>query len=373
MSTEARANLLGMPREALAAFFRDLGEKPYRAEQLMNWIYRAGVDDFHAMTDIAKPLRTRLCAVSEIRAPEFVSEQHARDGVVKWLVDVGRGRAVETVLIPDTSGRRLTLCISSQVGCALDCSFCATGKQGWNGNLSRAEIVGQALRAARSVAARGGAVSNIVFMGMGEPLLNFDAVVDAAEVFMDDLAFGISKRRVTVSTAGVVPRIHDLAARSEASLAVSLHAAQDAKRDVLVPLNRRYPIAELLAACRRYLRAGGPRRIVTFEYTLIAGVNDSTKDARDLARLLADMRCKINLIPFNPFPGDPSGYHRPADATVLRFQKLLRDAGFAAMRRTTRGDSIGAACGQLTGSFADRTRRRARHAARLGVLAAEAA
>ena len=373
MATEAKANLLGMPRRTLAAFFGDLGEKPYRAEQLMHWVYRVGVDDFDAMTDIAKPLRARLREMSEIRAPEFVAEQNASDGVVKWLADVGRGRAVETVLIPDTSGQRLTLCISSQVGCALDCSFCATGKQGWNGNLSRAEIVGQVLRAARSVAARGGTVSNVVFMGMGEPLLNFDAVVDAAEVFMDDMAFGISKRRVTVSTAGVVPRIHDLAARSEASLAVSLHAAQDAKRDVLVPINRKYPIAELLAACRHYLRRSGSRRIVTFEYTLIAGVNDSVNDARDLARLLANMRCKINLIPFNPFPGDPSGYRRPAEADVSRFQKLLRDAGFATMRRTTRGDSIGAACGQLTGRFADRTRRRERHAARLELLAREAA
>ena len=373
MATAVRANLLGMPRPRLAAFFRDLGEKPYRAEQVMNWIYRVGVDDFHAMTDIAKPLRARLGEVGEIRAPEFTAEQHAGDGVVKWLADVGRGRAVETVLIPDASRQRLTLCISSQIGCALDCSFCATGKQGWSGNLDRAEIVGQALRAQRSLAARGGKLSNIVFMGMGEPLLNFDAVVDAAEVFMDHLAFGISKRRVTVSTAGVVPRIRDLAARSEASLAVSLHAAQDAKRDTLVPLNRKYPLAELLAACRHYLRAAGGRRIVTFEYTLIAGVNDSAADARDLARLLADMRCKINLIPFNPFPGDPSGYRRPAAATVLRFQQLLRDAGLAAMRRATRGDAIGAACGQLTGSFEDRTRRRARHAARLGVLAAEAA
>ena len=368
-----RVNLLGMPRPALAAFFAELGEKPYRAEQVMNWVYRAGVDDFHAMTDIAKPLRTKLSAISEFRAPPLMAEQRARDGVVKWLADIGPGRAVETVLIPDATGKRQTLCISSQVGCALDCSFCATGKQGWNGNLSRAEIVGQALQAQRYAAARGGAISNIVFMGMGEPLLNFDAAMDAADVFMDDLAFGLSKRRVTVSTAGVVPRIYDLAGRSEASLAVSLHAADDAKRDVLVPINRKYPIAELLAACRHYLRASGPRRIVTFEYTLIAGVNDSAEDARDLIRLLANLRCKINLIPFNPFPGDAFGYRRPAEATVARFQKLLWDAGFAAMRRTTRGDSIDAACGQLTGSFTDRTRRRARHTARLGSLAQEVA
>ena len=380
MATESKSpspvNLLGMPRRALAAFFRDLGEKPYRAEQLMNWIYRAGVDDFHAMTDIAKPLRQRLGEISEVRAPDFAAQERADDGVVKWLTRIAPGRAVETVLIPDETGPRRTLCISSQIGCALDCSFCATGKQGWDGNLSRAEIVGQALRAQRRGAASGGAgahISNIVFMGMGEPLLNFDAVVDAADVFMDHLAFGISKRRVTVSTAGVVPRIYDLAVRSEASLAVSLHAAQDAKRDLLVPINRKYPIAELLAACRHYLRVKGSRCAVTFEYTLIADVNDSAQDARDLARLLADLRCKINLIPFNPFAGDRRGYRRPAPATVTAFQQVLRDAGFAVTRRRTRGRSIGAACGQLVGDFVDRTRRRERHAARLGALAREAA
>ena len=368
-------NLLGMPREALAAFFRDLGEKPYRAEQLMRWIYRAGVDDFHAMTDIAKPLRQRLADISEVRAPEFAAEERADDGVVKWLTRIAPGRAVETVLIPDETGPRRTLCISSQIGCALDCSFCATGKQGWDGNLSRAEIVGQALRTHRGGAANGtGAqISNIVFMGMGEPLLNFDAVVDAADVFMDHLAFGISKRRVTVSTAGVVPRIYDLASRSEASLAVSLHAAQDAKRDVLVPINRKYPIAELLAACRHYLRVKGSRCTVTFEYTLIADVNDSAEDARDLARLLADLRCKINLIPFNPFAADGHGYRRPSHARVTAFQQVLRDAGLSVTRRRTRGRSIDAACGQLVGDFADRTRRRERHAARLETLVREAA
>ena len=369
----AKVNLLGMPRPALAAFVATLGQKPYRAAQLLNWIYRARVTEFDAMTDIAKPLRQRLDEVSEIRAPAFIREQRADDGVIKWLTRAGNGGAVETVLIPDAPRGRLTLCISSQVGCALDCSFCATGKQGWAGNLSRAEIVGQVLRAQARVAEDGGAITNVVFMGMGEPLLNFDAVMDAADVFMDGLAFNISKRRVTVSTAGVVPRILDLAARSEASLAVSLHAAQDSKRDMLVPLNRKYPIAELLSACRHYLRAMGSRRIVTFEYTLIAGVNDSAADARDLARLLADLRCKINLIPFNPFPGDRFGYQRPGEAVVARFQKRLHDAGLAAMRRVTRGDSIAAACGQLTGDFADRTRRRARHAARGDVLATEVA
>ena len=390
----AKVNLLGMPRAKLAAFFETLGEKPYRANQLMNWVYRAGVDDFNAMTNIAKPLRARLDAVAEIRLPGFVSERRAGDGVVKWLASVQGGQAVETVLIPDApaergspvaapeeapddasrlTGKRLTLCISSQVGCALDCSFCATGKEGWGGNLDRAEIVGQALLAQRAVAARGGAITNIVFMGMGEPLLNFDAVMDAADVFMDDLAFGISKRRVTVSTAGVVPRIYDMAARSDISLAVSLHAADDAKRNVLVPINRKYPIADLLAACRHYLGTLGTRRSVTFEYTLIAGVNDSVADAQALARLLADWRCKINLIPFNPFPTDPAAHKRPSEVAVAQFQTVLRGAGCRAMRRATRGDAIDAACGQLTGNFADRTRRRARHAARIELLAAEAA
>ena len=376
----AKVNLLGMPRAKLAAFFETLGEKPYRASQIMNWVYRAGVDDFDAMTDIAKSLRAHLGAVAEIRLPEFVAERRAGDGVVKWLVAVQGGQEVEAVLIPDTSGhatdltgKRLTLCISSQVGCALNCSFCATGKEGWGGNLSRAEIVGQALLAQRAVAAQGGSITNIVFMGMGEPLLNFDAVIDAADVFMDDLAFGVSKRRVTVSTAGVVPRIYDLAARSDVSLAVSLHAADDAKRDILVPINRKHPIADLLAACRHYLGTLGTRRSVTFEYTLIGGVNDSVADAEALARLLADWRCKINLIPFNPFPTDPAAHKRPSEAAVARFQTVLHKAGCTAMRRVTRGDAIDAACGQLTGNFADRTRRRARHAARLGLLATEAA
>ena len=363
-------NLLGMPRQALEEFFRGLGEKPYRATQVMKWLYHSGVADFNAMTNISKALRDRLREIAEIRAPAFTLASRAPDGVVKWLAHTPEGQAVETVLIPDrerqeAGARRNTLCISSQVGCALDCSFCATGKQGFGGNLSRAEIVGQVWQAQRELAAQGDerGITNVVFMGMGEPLLNFEPVMDAADVLMDDLAFGISKRRVTVSTAGVVPRIYALAERNDVSLAVSLHAAQDELRDQLVPINRKYPIAELLAACRHYLAGVGDRRAVTFEYTLINGVNDSQDDARGLARLLDGLRCKINLIPFNPFPDDVHGYRRPSLAGVRAFQTHLLNAGRAAMLRTTRGDQIKAACGQLTGNVRDKTRRRARYLA----------
>ena len=265
---------------------------------------------------------------------------------------------------PDKSpAKRNTLCISVQVGCSLDCSFCATGKQGFSGNLTRAEIVGQVWRAAAEASPQGRRITNVVFMGMGEPLLNFDATMDAADVFMDDLGFGISKRRVTISTAGVVPRIYDLADRSGVSLAVSLHAARDELRDRLVPINRKYPIAELLAACRYYLARVGDRRPITFEYTLIEGVNDTLADARDLVALLRDWRCMVNLIPFNPFPvtGGLPTYRRPSPARVAAFQRALLDGGLVAMLRTTRGDDIAAACGQLTGDFHDRTRRRARY------------
>ena len=376
-----------MPRAELETFFVELGEKPYRATQVMKWIYGAGVDDIDAMTNISKALRTRLAEIAEIRAPVFSTGRESSDGVVKWLAHTEDGQAVETVLIPDDGRvhqasdigppntpdgdspgkpRRNTLCISSQVGCALDCSFCATGKQGFSGNLTRAEIVGQVWRASRELADRGDerGITNVVFMGMGEPLLNFEPVVDATGVLMDDLGFGISKRRVTISTAGVVPRILDLAARTDLSLAVSLHAARDDLRDELVPLNRKYPIAELMDACRCYLRGLGERRSITMEYTLIEGVNDSLQDAEDLARLLSGMRAKVNLIPFNSFAEDRNAYRRPSRARVAKFQTCLLDAGVSAMLRTTRGDDIAAACGQLTGTVNDRTRRRIRFLAR---------
>ncbi len=380
---ETKSNLLGMPRRELESFFAGIGEKPYRATQVMRWVYGAKVTDFDAMTDVSKVLRSRLKEIAEIRAPAFGPGRRSADGVVKWLAYTQQDQAVETVLIPDdgrhhagtgtaetartgTSGRRNTLCISSQVGCALDCSFCATGKQGFNGNLTRAEIVGQVWQASRELAEGGDerGITNVVFMGMGEPLLNFRPVLDATDVFMDDLAFGISKRRVTISTAGVVPRILDLAAHTDVSLAVSLHAARDELRDVLVPLNRRYPIAELLDACRHYVRGLGERRNITIEYTLIDGVNDDPADARDLARLLTGLRAKVNLIPFNPFSDDRNGYRRPSNARIARFQTSLQNDGVPAMLRTTRGDEIGAACGQLTGAVRDRTRRRVRYLAR---------
>lgn len=385
-----KINLLGMPRRQLMEFFAELGEKPYRSQQVMNWVYRAGVDDFMAMTDIGKPLRARLADTAEIRPPVFAREQRAGDGVVKWLVRVSDDQAVETVLIPDTAPRqgssdqgpderqplpakRHTLCISTQVGCALDCGFCATGKQGFNRNLTAAEIVGQALLAQRFATQRGASLTNIVFMGMGEPLLNYDAVMMAVRVFADDMAFGVANRRVTVSTVGVVPRIYDLATHSNASLAVSLHAPRDALRDQLVPVNRKYPLADLLAACRHYLRARGPRHSITFVYTLIAGVNDSLAEAWNLARLLRDLRCKVNLIPFNPFPGDPAGYRRPDPTAVSAFRNVLVRAGLTTTRRTTRGDAINAACGQLTGKFVERSRRRAQYQTPLQLIAQETA
>ena len=362
-AVDSRINLLGMPRAELERFFVDLGEKPWRAKQLMKWIYHAGVSEFDGMTDISRALRSRLSDIARIEAPALTPFPAAADGTRKWSVAVGDGsERVEAVLIPENG--RSTLCISSQVGCVLDCAFCATGKQGFNGNLSRAEIVGQAWAATRQLAAEGTerGITNIVFMGMGEPLYNFDAVVDAASVFADDLGFGISRRRVTISTAGVVPRIRELASRSEVSLAVSLHAAEDELRSRLVPLNRKYPIAELLAACRHWLGQLGDRRTVTIEYTLMKGVNDALADAVKLAALLQDLRCKVNLIPFNPFPD--SGFERPSMQRVRAFQTHLLNAGIPAMLRTTRGDDITAACGQLVGVVRDRTRRKARHQAR---------
>lgn len=370
-AADARVNLLGMPRAELERFFVGLGEKPWRAKQLMKWIYHAGVGEFDAMTDISRTLRARLTEIACIEAPELTPFPNAADGTRKWSVAVGEGsEQVEAVLIPEAG--RATLCISSQVGCILDCAFCATGKQGFNGNLSRAEIVGQAWAAMRELAAEGSGrgITNVVFMGMGEPLYNFDAVVDAASVFCDDLGFGISRRRVTISTAGVVPRIRELASRTEVSLAVSLHAAEDELRSQLVPLNRKYPIAELLAACRHWLGQLGDRRSVTIEYTLMEGVNDALADAAKLAGLLGDLRCKVNLIPFNPFRG--SQFKRPSTQRVRAFQTHLLDAGIPAMLRTTRGDDITAACGQLVGVVRDRTRRQARHRARRMGMAPDA-
>jgi 23S rRNA (adenine2503-C2)-methyltransferase len=359
--SEDPINLFDLTRERLEAFTSAVDDKPYRTHQIMKWAYHQRSLDFASMTNLSKAFRGWLEAHAEFRPPEVVARHESIDGTVKWVIRVGNGNCVETVLIPDKG--RNTLCVSSQVGCMLDCTFCSTGKQGFNGNLSTGEIVGQVWLANEMLAERGETVSNVVLMGMGEPLLNFEAVVPATELLMDDLAFGISKRRVTISTAGVVPGIYDLAKVSDVSLAISLHAPTDRLRDRLVPLNRKYPIAELLEACRHYVAGLGEKRSLTMEYTLMKGVNDELTHARQLARLLRDVRCKINLIPFNPFPA--SGFERPDPEAVRAFQTYLMNSGYATMLRTTRGDDIAAACGQLVGQVADRTKRQERYLARV--------
>jgi 23S rRNA (adenine2503-C2)-methyltransferase len=348
-------NLLGLDQEALRGFCAGLGEKPYRARQLLRWIHHAGVDDFSAMTDMSRPLRERLARSAAIAAPRVLRDTTAEDGTRKWLLDVGTGNAIETVFIPEAN--RGTLCVSSQAGCALACSFCSTGKQGFNRNLTVEEIIGQLWLANKSLG-RGVTeerpISNVVMMGMGEPLANFDNVVAAMRLMLDDSAYGLSRRRVTLSTAGLVPGIDRLGEACPVALAVSLHAPNDALRDELVPINRKYPIRELLAACLRYL-SKAPRDFVTFEYVMLAGVNDSVGQARELAALVRDVPCKFNLIPFNPFPG--VDYQRSTPDAIARFRDVLMQAGLVATVRKTRGDDIAAACGQLAGRVQDRTRR----------------
>jgi 23S rRNA (adenine2503-C2)-methyltransferase len=348
-------NLLGLDQEALRGFCAELGEKPYRARQLLRWIHHAGVDDFHAMTDMSRPLRERLAKSAAIAAPRVLRDTTAADGTRKWLLDVGTGNAIETVFIPET--HRGTLCISSQAGCALACTFCSTGHQGFNRNLTVEEIIGQLWLANRCLG-RGVTeerpISNVVMMGMGEPLANFDNVVAAMRLMLDDSAYGLSRRRVTLSTAGLVPGIDRLGEACPVALAVSLHAPNDALRDELVPINRKYPIRELLAACQRYL-SKAPRDFVTFEYVMLSGVNDSVGQARELAALVSDVPCKLNLIPFNPFPG--VDYQRSSPDAIARFRDVLMQAGLVATVRKTRGDDIAAACGQLAGRVQDRTRR----------------
>jgi len=355
-------NLLDFDRAALEAEFVAAGHQAFRARQVLKWIYHQGVYDFQQMTNLSKVQRAWLGENYEIRLPEIAVSRLSKDGTRKWSIELATGERVETVMIPE--GARRTLCVSSQVGCMLDCSFCATGKQGFNGNLTTGQIVGQIILANREMLAAGDerGVTNVVLMGMGEPLLNFAAVLPATDLMTDDLAFGLAKRRVTVSTAGVVPGIRELTEVSEVALAISLHAPTDELRNELVPINRKYPIAELLDACRDYLEVLGERRSITVEYTLIKGVNDSVQQARELSKLLRSLRCKINLIPFNPFPG--SGYDRPDEVAVREFQTYLIKHGHSAMMRTTRGDDIEAACGQLVGQVADRTKRQARYRAR---------
>ncbi len=360
----ARPNLLGMGRADLEAWFTDRGERRFRATQVLKWAHQHRVLDFAEMTDLGKALRERLGQAACLEAPRVVSDQRSGDGTRKWLLDAGHGNAVEMVFIPD--GRRGTLCVSSQVGCALNCTFCSTARQGFNRNLTSAEIIGQLWLATELLPA--GAITNVVLMGMGEPLLNFDAVVGALELMLEDCAYGMARRRVTLSTAGHVPGIRRLHERCPVALAVSLHAPEDRLRDVLVPLNRTYPIAELLDACRDYV-AGDRREKVTFEYVMLDGVNDSVAHARKLARLLASVPSKVNLIPFNPFPGAP--YRRSSQAVIDSFREQLVGAGITTITRKTRGEDIDAACGQLAGRVEARARRvrerRAAAAAQPGV------
>ncbi len=349
-------NLLGLDRVGLERFFVDLGEKPFRARQLLQWIHQRGVTDFSHMTDLSRALRERLEATAGVAPPSIMREQRSADGTVKWLMSIAGGNAVETVYIPETS--RGTLCISSQVGCMLNCTFCSTATQGFSRNLDTAEIIGQVWQAVHRLHELHGdqqRVTNVVFMGMGEPMLNLNAVRPTLSLLRDDLAYGLASRRVTISTSGVVPGIDDLAEGDEFALAVSLHAADNDLRTRLVPLNRKYPVEELIAACKRFVKAR-PRRSVTFEYTMIDGVNDRPEHARSLVRLLSVLPSKINLIPFNPFPGTP--FTCSSDEAIYEFQKITRAAGLITTVRKTRGEDIDAACGQLVGQLMSPNRRR---------------
>jgi len=356
----SKVNFFGLPRADLDAFFAELGEKSFRSTQVLKWIHHFGVDQFDEMTNLSKSLREQLNKVAEIRSPEVVEQQKSSDGTRKWLVRLDKDNCVETVFIPEAG--RGTLCISSQIGCALNCSFCATGKQGFNRNLTVSEIIAQIWVANREMGRDPKdtrIISNVVLMGMGEPLLNYENVVKAIDLMTDDFAYNISKRRITLSTAGVIPALDRLRDRSDVCLAVSLHAPNDALRDVLVPLNKKYPIAELLAACCRYVE-GKPkhRDLVTFEYILLDGINDSAEHARELARLLRDVPSKINLIPFNPFP--ESQYKRSSQQAIDHFRDILTKSGYVTITRRPRGDDIDAACGQLAGKVADKTKRRSK-------------
>jgi len=358
MSLSAKLDLLGFTRSDLSDLLLGLGEKPYRAEQILKWLHHKLVPSFDHMTDISKELREYLTENAEIYELKVLEERKSIDGTRKWLVRTRSGSAIEMVFIPEDD--RGTLCVSSQVGCALNCSFCSTGKQGFNSNLTAGEIVGQVRLAVQRLKEaypeRARVVTNIVLMGMGEPLLNLDAVLPAVEIMMDDLGYGISKRKVTISTAGIVPGIRKLAEFTDASLAVSLHAPNDEVRNKLVPINRKYPIAELLGVCREYIKVLGEKRSVTIEYTLLEGCNDQPVHALQLATLLRGFPCKINLIPFNPFPG--SNYRRPSQRAIRAFQEILVGSGLPTMVRTTRGDDIDAACGQLVGNVRDKTRQK---------------
>ena len=365
MTDENKINLAGLTLSGLTCLFEDLGEKPFRASQVMKWIHQRGVTDINLMSDISKVLRERLHEIGEIRLPDVRDEFFSTDGSRKWIVEVASGSRVEMVYIPEEG--RGTLCISSQAGCSLDCTFCATGKQGFDSNLSVAEIIGQLWWANKKLGnyeqPGNHPVSNVVMMGMGEPLLNFDNVIDSVNIMMEDIAYGLSKRKVTISTSGVVPAINKMVGLTEASLAISLHAPNDVLRNQIMPINRKYPIAELLQSVKSYMASLSDNRVPLIEYTLIKGVNDHRQHARDLSELLASLPSKINLIPFNTF--ELSDYERPSNASVSNFREILRKAGHTVTVRTTRADDIGAACGQLVGDVSDQTSRSIRHQRRM--------
>ncbi|MBT0717877.1 bifunctional tRNA (adenosine(37)-C2)-methyltransferase TrmG/ribosomal RNA large subunit methyltransferase RlmN [Rosenbergiella epipactidis] len=352
-----KVNLLDLNRTEMRKFVASLGEKPFRADQIMKWIYHYCCDDFEQMTDINKKFRQKLSDMAEIRAPEVAEEMRSSDGTIKWAIRVG-DQLVETVYIPEKD--RATLCVSSQVGCALECKFCSTAQQGFNRNLKVSEIIGQVWRAAKIIGAAKVTgqrpITNVVMMGMGEPLLNLTNVVPAMEIMLDDFGFGLSKRRVTLSTSGVVPALDKLGDMIDVALAISLHASNDKVRDEIVPINKKYNIEAFLAAVKRYIgKSNANQGRVTIEYVMLDHVNDSTDDAHELAELLKDTPSKINLIPWNPFPGAP--YGRSSNSRIDRFSKVLMDYGFTTIVRKTRGDDIDAACGQLAGDVIDRTKR----------------
>ena len=358
-SQQEKINLLDLDAEGIRAWCASIGQKPFRATQLARWIHRYCCDDFDAMTNLAKEFRARLKDLAYIKAPSIIREHKSADGTRKWLFDVGNGNAVEAVFIPEDD--RGTLCISTQAGCAMGCLFCSTGKQGFNRNLTTGEIVGQLRTAERELRREAGitdpndrVISNVVLMGMGEPLQNLDNVIPALRIFLDDNGYGLSRRRVTVSTSGLVRQMDKLGEAVPVALAVSLHAPDDALRDKLMPVNKKHPLEELLAACRRYLKVA-PRDFITFEYLLLGGINDAPEQARALVKLVKTVPCKFNLIPFNPFPD--SDLKQPEREKVLAFAKILNDAGIVTTVRKTRGDDIAAACGQLAGEVRDRTRR----------------
>ena len=348
-----KQNLLGLSQASLNQFFAELGEKPYRTKQLMQWLYKAHVLEFDQMLNLSKALREKLGQVASLELPKVAKQSFASDGVIKWVLDLGNHNHIETVYIPEKS--RGTLCISSQVGCSLACPFCSTGMQGFNRNLTPAEIIAQVVIANEYLSSRDQRISNVVFMGMGEPLLNEKAVYEACDLLLDDLAFGLSRRKVTISTSGVVPAMLRMAQTTPVSLAISLHATNDKLRDELVPINQKYPIKQLLEACRTYLQSGEQERHILFEYVMLDGVNDSIAHAKELVELLEGMAVKVNLIPFNPF--EKTQYQTSRKSQVAKFQDYLYSKGIRTMTRRERGSDIDGACGQLAGKVVDKTKR----------------